>query len=39
MKKLKESKESIRLKKQCQELGINNLIWDKFPKPKKLKAK
>ena len=28
MKKLKESAESIRLKQQCAEMGIDNLIWD-----------
>jgi hypothetical protein len=28
IKKFTESKESIRLREQSEELGINNLIWD-----------
>lgn len=33
IKRLTESKESIKLQEQCKELGINNLIWnDKFIK-------
>jgi hypothetical protein len=28
IKNLIESKESIRLREQCKELGIDNIIWD-----------
>ena len=28
LKKITESNESIRLREQCKELGIDNIIWD-----------